>query len=112
MGALVYCSLSVLCTFVSVRYQIRVPVKNHNMCLSKLDTLMHKTHIKVLLVLRYKGSTCMCRSILSLSKIAHQMWCDHPFSQRNRTTGVGVGGDKEFGVRELDKIGKNGGGDR
>ena len=40
------------------------------------------------------------------------MWCDHPFSQRNmtteRTVGVGVGGDKEFGVRELDKIGKNG----
>ena len=22
----------------------------------------------------------MCRSILSLSKIAHQMWCYHPFS--------------------------------
>ena len=41
----------------------------------------------------------MCRSILSLSKIAHQMWHDHPFSQRNRITertlGVKVGGDKE-----------------
>ena len=35
----------------------------------------------------------MCRSILSLSKIANQMWHDHPFSQRNRTTerAVGVG---------------------
>ena len=41
----------------------------------------------------------MCRSILSLSKIAHQMWRDHPFGQRNMTTertmGVGVGGDRE-----------------
>ena len=33
--------------------------------------------------------------------IAHQMWHDHPFSKRNRTTdrtvGVGVEGDKELG---------------
>ena len=46
----------------------------------------------------------MCRSILSLSKIAHQMWHDHPFSQRNRTTersvGVRVGGDREIGGGE------------
>ena len=43
----------------------------------------------------------MCRSILTLSKIAHQMCCDHPFSQRSRitekTVGVGVGGDREVG---------------
>ena len=43
----------------------------------------------------------MCRSILSLSKIAHQIKSDHPFSQRNRTTEravrVGVGGDREAG---------------
>ena len=52
----------------------------------------------------------MCRSILSLSKIAHQMWSDHPFSQRNRTTErtveVGLRGDwevEEGGVR-VDKI--------
>ena len=36
-----------------------------------------------------------------LSKIAHQMWCDHPFSQENRTTertaGMGVLGDREVG---------------
>ena len=41
----------------------------------------------------------MCSSILSLSKIAHEMWRDHPFSQRNRkrvrTVGVGVGGDRK-----------------
>ena len=28
----------------------------------------------------------MCRSILSLCKIAHKMWRDHLISQRNRTT--------------------------
>ena len=46
----------------------------------------------------------MSRSILSLSKIAHQMWHDHPFSQRNRTTersvGLQVGGDREMGGGE------------
>ena len=54
----------------------------------------------------------MFKSILSLSKIAHQMCCDHPFSQRNRkterTVGVGVGGDKE--VWGLDKTWKGGSG--
>ena len=43
----------------------------------------------------------MCRSILSLSKILHEMWSDHPFSQRNRATertvGIWVGGDREVG---------------
>ena len=43
----------------------------------------------------------MCRSISSSSKIAHQMWHDHPFSQRNRTTeipvGMGVGDDRKVG---------------
>ena len=28
----------------------------------------------------------MCRTIISLSKIIHQMWRDHPFGQRNKTT--------------------------
>ena len=44
----------------------------------------------------------MCSSILSLSKIAHEMWRDHPFSQRNRkrvrTVGVGVVGDRKVGM--------------
>ena len=69
--------------------------------LSKLDALLHKTHIKV-----FSGTKVprpgMCKSVLSLSKIAHQMWCDHPFSQRNMTTektvGAGAGGDREVGV--------------
>ena len=46
----------------------------------------------------------MCRSIISLSKIAHQMWCNqmwcnHPFCQINKTieraVGVVVGGDRK-----------------
>ena len=52
----------------------------------------------------------MCRSILSLSKIAYQTWHNHPFFQRNwtteRTVGVGVGDDREWGG--LDKIWKRG----
>ena len=44
----------------------------------------------------------MYRFILSLSKITHQMWRDHPFSHRNMTTektvGAGVGGDREVGM--------------
>ena len=43
----------------------------------------------------------MCRSMLSLSKTVHQIWCDHPFSLRNSTTGrtmaVGAGDDREVG---------------
>ena len=45
----------------------------------------------------------MYKSILSLSKIAHQMWHDHPFNQRNMTSeraaGLGVGGDPDMGAR-------------
>ena len=44
----------------------------------------------------------MCTSLTSLSKIAHQLWRDHPFSQRNKTKelvlGVGVGNDREVVV--------------
>ena len=43
----------------------------------------------------------MCRFIILLSKIAHQMWWDQVFNQRNKTTeravGLGVGGDREGG---------------
>ena len=81
--------------------------------LSKVDILLHKTH-----QCPYGGKVQrlnMCRSILSLSKIAHYMWCDHPFNQRNRTTertvgvGVGVGGDRKVGGRgrwtKFEKVG-------
>ena len=43
----------------------------------------------------------MCRSIISSSKIAHQMWRDYPFIQRNKTTERavvgGVGRDRKEG---------------
>ena len=56
----------------------------------KLDNLLHKTRIAVLRL-------HMCTSI-SLSKITHQIWRNHPFIQRNKTTegavGVGVGGNR------------------
>ena len=63
--------------------------------LSKLDTLLHKTNLKVV-------RPDMCRSIILLSKITHQMWRDHTFCQRNKTTegvvGVGLGGDRGSGA--------------
>ena len=41
----------------------------------------------------------MCRSVILSSKITHQMWCNHPFSQANKTiqraVGVELGGNKE-----------------
>ena len=54
----------------------------------------------------------MCKSLMFLSKMAHQMWGDHPFSQRNKTTerevGMRVGVDWKAGgkgvVGGLDKI--------
>ena len=55
--------------------------------LGKRDAFLHKTYIKVLLVLRYQDST----SVDPLSNVAHQMWHDHPFSQRNRKTEKTVG---------------------
>ena len=66
--------------------------KSHHVSdLSKLDALLHKTHIKALRI-------DMCTSMISLNKIAHQMWHDCTFSQRNKTTEraviVGVGGDR------------------
>ena len=43
--------------------------------------------------------------------MAHQIWQDHPFSQRNRATertvGVRTGGDREVGVGVLGEVGQN-----
>ena len=91
MGVSVYWPLSVLRVFVCVSLCLCVmsnqstSKKPHHVSdLSKLDALFNKTHIKVLLVLRYRGS--MCRSLISLSKIAHQMQRGPPFSKRIKTT--------------------------
>ena len=53
----------------------------------------------------------MFRSILSLYRTLHQMWRDHPFSQRNKTTKGAVRVELEATwKRWLDKILKWGGG--
>ena len=81
---------------------MRVLTKNHMPDLSKLDTLLYRTQSKGLsgTIPRLE----MCRFLISLSKITHQMWRDHPFSQRNEATksafGLEVGGE----VVVLDKI--------
>ena len=95
-----------VCVCVCVSDQIRVPAKSHITCqLSKLIVCTHKICIKV-------PRFDMCTSMISLSKIAHQMWREHPFSQRNMTTewavGVGVGGNRELGGEGLGKIWKKG----
>ena len=66
MGVLVYWPLSVKCVFVCMCVFVCV-ISNQSTSkkpyyvsvLSKPDTLFHKTHSKVLLVLRYKGLTCI-----------------------------------------------------
>ena len=59
--------------------------------LSKPVTLLLKTHIKIL-------GLDLCRSII-LSKIAHQIWGDDPFSKRNKKAknalGVQPGDERE-----------------
>ena len=49
----------------------------------------------------------VCRFIIILSIIAHQMWRDHSFSQRNKTTEKAVGVEIErdrVGGGRLEKI--------
>ena len=99
MGVSVYWPLNVLRVCVRVclcdiksEYQ-STSKKSHVSDLSKLDPLLCKTHQGP------SGTEVptfdMCGSIISLSKIAHEMWRVHPFCQKNKTTeravGVGVG---------------------
>ena len=51
----------VCCVFVCVCYQIRAPPKKPHYVseLSKLDALLPKIHIKILLVLKFQGWTCV-----------------------------------------------------
>ena len=44
----------------------------------------------------------MYRSVISLSKIAYQMWRDHPFSQRNMTAEKNNGGGGGGGVDKIE----------
>ena len=50
-------------------------------CAGYLSVYVCKTHIKTVLVQRYQA---LHGSITSLSEITHQMWLDHPFSQKTR----------------------------
>ena len=52
---------------------------HHVSDISKLDALLHKKRIKVLRL-------NICTSMISLRKVSHQMWWDHPFSKINKTT--------------------------
>ena len=70
--------------------------KTHVLDLSKLNFLLHKrkhnpSGTKII-------KLGMCRCIISLSKITHQMWHDPPFSQENKATKrvvrVEVGGER------------------
>ena len=78
------------CMFVCVISNQITSKKRHY-----VSDLLHKTHIKVLLVLWYQRLTC--RSILSLSKVAYVVWSPiQSKKQDNRKNrAVGVRGDKE-----------------
>ena len=73
MGVLVYWLLNGLCVLGVIDIKSRVPVKKPH-CVSdfsKVDALLHETHIKVLLVYTKVPRLDMYRSILSLIRIAH-----------------------------------------
>ena len=71
--------------------------------LSKLDTLLHKTPI--LIVLRYQGSTC----VDLLSKIAHEMWHDHHLAPKGKRTTEITGVVSGRGLEVKGKWGGGGG---
>ena len=64
---------------------------------SKFGAFFHRTYIKVPRLDIY-------RSMISLSGITHQMWHDHSFSQRNKTSKIAVevevGGNGEEGLEK------------
>ena len=69
MGASVYRLLCVLWVFVwmcrcYIKSEYSTSKKPHVSGLNKLDALLHKTHRKVLLVLRYQSPTCVGRNPL------------------------------------------------
>ena len=94
--------LCVCCVFVWC--QIRVPAKKpHVSDLSKLDTLLHKTHLRSYLRLD------ISRSAISLSKT---LWSPiQPKKQDSRkSSGVGGWGDSKRGRESLRGTAKRGGG--
>ena len=87
------------CVFVCVWYQITVPAKNQtsvNLMPCYIKNTSSPPGIKV-------PRLDMCRSIVSLSKIAHQIWRDNPSSQRIRQQKeleLGVGGNIWFFISQ------------
>ena len=82
--------------------------KAHVSDVSKLDALLHKTYSKVLSGIKVPRLD-IYRSIILLSKIAHQMWYDHSFSQRNKTSKIAVevkiGDNEKRGWTKIRKYG-------
>ena len=95
------CVCVCVCLCVCVWYQIRVPAKKRIMCQTSVTLtpccIKHtsRSGTKV-------ASLDSFRSIISLSKIAYQMWHDHTFSQRNKTS------EKEYGLRSEVTWNRNG----
>ena len=110
MGVLVYWSMIALlvfvCVFLCFWYQIRVPAKNHIMCHTSVDlvlccinTQQGPSGIKIL-------KLNMCRPKILLSKLAHQMWDNHPSLKETRQKKEMRGNKEGWG---FDKIWKGGG---
>ena len=73
--------LCVLCVFVCVSTSKKT---------SCVRPQLHKSTLQRPCGTKVQG---MCRSIILLSKITHQMWCNHSFGQRNKAlkkAGIGV----------------------
>ena len=99
---------------VCVRYQIRVPVKRHIKPLTSVNlTSCCIKHNQGSSGTKLPRLDMSCRFILSLSKIAHQMWRDHPIQPKEQTTeravGVVVAADREvegWGWTKFEKEGE------
>ena len=66
------------------------------LCVVYLRVYVCETHSKVILVPRLD----IYRSIISLSEKTHQMWHNHLFSQRNKTSKIAVGGGEGWRQQE------------
>ena len=84
MGVSVYWPLSVLRVFACVWYQIRVLAKNHITCQTSLN-LTPSCGKHTAGSFWYQDTKAPHEQIHNIIKlITHQMWLDHPFSQRNK----------------------------
>lgn len=54
----------------------------------------------------------MCRPIISLSRIIHEMWHDHPFKATKTAVGWRLGGGERLDIILKSRVGKMAGGGR